>query len=74
MNLNKNKLKNEIIKLIDKSYTGKIEDMGFITFQPIRTNIEKQFRLQFDNMLTYEGYSVCLKNIEHSFFSIISDD
>ncbi len=76
MNLNKNKLRDEIIKLIDSAYVGKIEDIGFISFYSTTPKIEKRFRfrLQFDNMLTYEGYSAHLKEVEFVFLNLISDD
>lgn len=76
MKLDRIKLKEEIIKLINNSYTGKIEDMGFISFYSSNSDMEKQFRfrLQFDDMLTYEGYLVSLKKIEYYFFNLISHE
>ena len=62
--------------MLSKKYKSRLGDAGFITFFGNTTGVAYTFgfRLQFDCMLTFTGFTVVLEKLEHFFSNLLLDE
>ena len=76
MEIKKKDLQRKIETMVSKKYKSRLGDAGFITFFGNTTGIAYTFgfRLQFDCMLTFTGFTVVLEKLEHFFSNLLLDE
>ena len=76
MEIKKKDLQRKIESMLSKKYKSRLGDAGFITFFGNTTGVAYTFgfRLQFDCMLTFTGFTVALEKLEHFFSNLLLDE
>ena len=76
MDIERKKLSKQILEKISKEYTSKLVDNDYVVF--IRENedirIEFSFRVQYDNYLSFKGFSICFRSLEKSFTTLLYNE
>ncbi|WP_158728312.1 MULTISPECIES: hypothetical protein [unclassified Flavobacterium] len=73
MTIDKKILQTKILEKLKDNYQSKIIDSDYITFKINKNSIdiEFSFRIQFHNRISFEGFKICLIEIEDKIYPLI---
>ncbi|NRT17181.1 hypothetical protein HNP99_003560 [Flavobacterium sp. 28A] len=73
MTIDKKILQTKILEKLKDNYQSKIIDSEYITFKTNKNSIdiEFSFRIQFYNRISFEGFKICLIEIEDKIYPLI---